>query len=431
MNRCIEANRPPGGLTVHLVDGHTVDLHIAGVTAGTLHWADGRRDEVTPSLPGTASGDGLGWSLDGDLTAQLRAAGVAYVQLVADDRVLMAGDVAWHSGWRGSCQPHQRVVYVSGPPGGPGIGIADVTAVDGVATITLTNGSTRTIDLPPGKDGHTPVVGLSGDRLTVDGVPVGGSLRGPAGHSPEVIVSGDVVTIDGQSTDPLTSTIPGPPTTLAVGEVATLPPSSPATAEIIGEPPSQTLTLGIPRGEVGPAGPPGADGNPTAYELRGTGSPNGAVTAPVGTYYTDTISTNGATRWYKKTGTGNTGWVVVFGDTGWRNITGLQGAGATGEVSVCRVADSVWIRCNDYKSTQTLAKIQLPAGFGVAAKYMGAFYGYNGSSWGYVWRIDMEGVYSPRHSMLFPESTGNLWLRHQSTYSTTDPWPTTLPGSPS
>ena len=43
------------------------------------------------------------------------------------------------------------------------------------------DGTVRTIDLPPGVPGHSPVVGLNGDRLTVDGVPVGGSLRGPAG----------------------------------------------------------------------------------------------------------------------------------------------------------------------------------------------------------------------------------------------------------
>ena len=55
-------------------------------------------------------------------------------------------------------------------------------------------------------------------------------------------------------------------------------------------------------------------------ERYGTGSPEGVVTAAVGTYYTDTAITNGAMRWAKKTGTGNTGWQVTEGDTGWRAI---------------------------------------------------------------------------------------------------------------
>jgi len=55
-------------------------------------------------------------------------------------------------------------------------------------------------------------------------------------------------------------------------------------------------------------------------EVYGTGSPEGVITAAVGTYYTDTAGTNGAWRWQKRTGAGNTGWVVTEGDTGWRNV---------------------------------------------------------------------------------------------------------------
>jgi hypothetical protein len=62
-------------------------------------------------------------------------------------------------------------------------------------------------------------------------------------------------------------------------------------------------------------------------DLTGTGSPEGVVTAPVGTYYTDTALTNGAMRWAKKTGTGNTGWKCIEGDTGWRAITSWTSGG--------------------------------------------------------------------------------------------------------
>ena len=54
--------------------------------------------------------------------------------------------------------------------------------------------------------------------------------------------------------------------------------------------------------------------------ITGTGFPEGVVTAPVGSMYTDTAATNGAIRWIKATGSGNTGWRVDFGDTGWRVV---------------------------------------------------------------------------------------------------------------
>ena len=55
--------------------------------------------------------------------------------------------------------------------------------------------------------------------------------------------------------------------------------------------------------------------------FTGTGSPEGNVAAPIGSVYTDTAATNGAIRWIKTSGTGNTGWRVEYGDTGWRDIS--------------------------------------------------------------------------------------------------------------
>lgn len=51
--------------------------------------------------------------------------------------------------------------------------------------------------------------------------------------------------------------------------------------------------------------------------LTGTGFPNGVVAAPVGSIYVDKSLTCGALLWIKQTGTGNTGWMVLSGDTGW------------------------------------------------------------------------------------------------------------------
>lgn len=61
--------------------------------------------------------------------------------------------------------------------------------------------------------------------------------------------------------------------------------------------------------------------------IEGSGSPEGVVTAPVGTEYIDTTKAFGAVRWRKNSGTGNTGWIVVDGDTGWRTITSWDVSG--------------------------------------------------------------------------------------------------------
>ena len=52
-------------------------------------------------------------------------------------------------------------------------------------------------------------------------------------------------------------------------------------------------------------------------EIRGTGSPEGRISAEIGATYIDTAKTNGALKWIKTTDGGNTDWKVVEGDTGW------------------------------------------------------------------------------------------------------------------
>lgn len=65
----------------------------------------------------------------------------------------------------------------------------------------------------------------------------------------------------------------------------------------------------------------------SAYEIHGTGMPNGSVTAPIGTTYVDMSVTNGALKWIKQSGSGNTGWKVLIGDTGWRTLNSVSRAG--------------------------------------------------------------------------------------------------------
>lgn len=65
------------------------------------------------------------------------------------------------------------------------------------------------------------------------------------------------------------------------------------------------------------------------WEIHGRGLPNGVVTAPVGTTYVDEAVTNGALKWIKKSGTGNTGWEVLIGDTGWKIIPSVSKLGGS------------------------------------------------------------------------------------------------------
>ena len=56
----------------------------------------------------------------------------------------------------------------------------------------------------------------------------------------------------------------------------------------------------------------------SSSELTGTGMPNGKVEGTLGQTYVDTAKTNGALKWIKRTPSGNQGWAVLDGDTGWK-----------------------------------------------------------------------------------------------------------------
>lgn len=81
-----------------------------------------------------------------------------------------------------------------------------------------------------------------------------------------------------------------------------------------------TLTLSDGGGSVTLPTTSGTGGQVNEYEIHGTGMPNGKVTAPVGTTYVDTAVTSGALKWIKRQGSGNQGWEVLTGDTGWRTL---------------------------------------------------------------------------------------------------------------
>ena len=219
----------------------------------------------------------------------------------------------------------------------------------------------------------------------------------------------------------------GPQSSLVPGTITTGAAGTNAAATITGAGPVQTLNLTIPRGNTG---------DPTAYELRGTGSPEGVVSAPVGVYYTDTAITNGAMRWAKKTGTGNTGWKCVEGDTGWRRITSFLN-GWTGQLDVKRVNGSVHIRTlySGMDGTSATAKTFMnpsstfgpgfaPDSTGLENRVLwhrisGAVVSNAYMFWGAYWEAPSFGAVTDKYTFY----TG------ASSWPTAAAWPTTLPGT--
>ena len=232
----------------------------------------------------------------------------------------------------------------------------------------------------------------------------------------------------------------GPQSSLVAGPVTTGAAGTSAAATITGAGPVQTLSLTIPQGIAG---------SPTAYELRGTGSPEGVVTAPVGTYYTDTAITNGAMRWAKKTGTGNTGWTVVYGDTGFRDITGTLPAALTaGRVLIRRTGTDVHITLDGLMLAGGTAPYNvLPSGItglisfspkaasarqvlevsdAPGVNYSDCFIVYMGGGVLYIRHLRRTGASAI--TLTIPATPAGTSLSGEVRWSTAQAWPTSLPG---
>lgn len=88
----------------------------------------------------------------------------------------------------------------------------------------------------------------------------------------------------------------GPPNSLNIGTVTTGAPGSAAAASISGAAPNQTLSLTIPRGDVGPTGATGATGSTGATGTPGADGAPGATgaTGPANTLAIGTVTTGAA-----------------------------------------------------------------------------------------------------------------------------------------
>lgn len=162
--------------------------------------------------------------------------------------------------------------------------------------------------------------------------------------------------------------------------------------------------------------------------LTGTGFPEGSVTAPVGSIYIDKAITNGASSWIKKSGTGNTGWQVLEGDTGERNITpGTLPTGIASSSLRIQRKDGIvflWMTSSEFTSTSEIIYLaELPSGF---KPRQGAVLSDNigpGTS-----RSGGVSVSNNTTNGLRVQATVGLYRTFHVTFATSEPWPTTLPG---
>lgn len=159
---------------------------------------------------------------------------------------------------------------------------------------------------------------------------------------------------------------------------------------------------------------------------RGTGFPEGVVTANVGTVYIDTAITNGASSWIKKSGTGSTGWKVLEGDTGWRNL-GQLWPQITENIILRRIGDVCYVTSQGDGLTIVSTVINNSRLMELGFKPSGRtelLITNNGSVVGRILAKQFD-----QSLFLTTNTTGTYNAIANSSYLTTNAWPTTLPGT--
>lgn len=190
----------------------------------------------------------------------------------------------------------------------------------------------------------------------------------------------------------------------------------------------------------------------SSSELIGEGMPNGKVDGTLGQTYVDTRKTNGALKWIKRTPSGNQGWVVLDGDTGWKKLNVLSKLGNS-YLQVRRVNDTVYYQFgglqwgwfgivrrgnpafiahpgNRDKKCFLIANGGIPLGYRTSSSLIGQIFNDDGVPYG-TWYV---GGYGDANHLRFqftdPVPTdrdiGDIRVSAIS-YITDDPWPTTLP----
>lgn len=188
----------------------------------------------------------------------------------------------------------------------------------------------------------------------------------------------------------------------------------------------------------------------SSSELTGTGMPNGKVEGTLGQTYVDTAKTNGALKWIKRTPSGNQGWAVLDGDTGWKGLNILSKLGNS-SMRIRRINDTVYYQFgglqwgwfgivrrnnpafvahpgNREKKCFILSNGGIPYGYRTANSLIGQIFNDDGIPYG-TWYVGGQGDANHlRFQFLEPIPTdkdiGDIRVSSIS-YVTDDPWPTT------
>ena len=187
----------------------------------------------------------------------------------------------------------------------------------------------------------------------------------------------------------------------------------------------------------------------SSSELIGTGMPNGKVEGKLGQTYVDAAKTNGALKWIKRTPSGNQGWAVLDGDTGWKTLNSTSKLGNS-YVKARRINDIVQLQFgglqwgwfgivrrgglgfvahpgNREKKVFILTNGQMPYGYRTATSLIGPIYNDDGVPYG-TWYLGGYGDANHlRFQFLEPipadKDIGDIRVSNIS-YFTDDPWPT-------
>ena len=193
----------------------------------------------------------------------------------------------------------------------------------------------------------------------------------------------------------------------------------------------------------------GQNASTSSSDLTGTGMPNGRVEGTLGQTYVDTAKTNGALKWIKRTASGNQGWFVLDGDTGWKNVNILSKLGNS-YMQIRRINNTVSYRFgglqwgwfgivrrgnpafighpgNREKKCFLISNGGIPLGYRTSGSVIGQIFNDDGVPYG-TWYV---GGYGDANHLRFQfndpvpidRDIGDIRVSNIS-YTTDDPWPT-------
>ena len=185
-------------------------------------------------------------------------------------------------------------------------------------------------------------------------------------------------------------------------------------------------------------------------EIRGTGSPEGRITAEIGTTYVDVNATNGALKWIKESGNGNTGWKVLIGDTGWRTLDSVSKFGNSfvkirrvnnlvtyqfggldrGLFGIVRRGGVGYVGQNGTRGVRVLQPDKIPEGFRSESSLIGNIFDDRGAPYGIFYvggKSDSNFIHFTFNENI-PTSKDVTDIRVGAiSYLTDEAWPTKLP----